>query len=82
MIKDSFGRKVKPTHKFLSVIISEELLQLQIPVVSAFKDAVLHQRLAHVASPRVKIPSVVRRSRVNQNVQTVYAEAPAGSGSD
>lgn len=68
------------THKLLSVVVGEELLQLKAPVVSSFEDAVLHQRLAHVAPPRVQIPSVVGRSGIDQDVQTVHAETPREGG--
>lgn len=44
-----------------------------------FQDAVLQQRLAHVASPRIQMPSVVRRSWIDQDVQTVHAETPGRS---
>ena len=68
------------THKLLSVVVGEELLQLQAPVVSSLEDAVLQQRLTHVAAPRVQIPRVVRRPGVHQDVQTVHAETPGERG--
>ena len=64
----------------MSFVVGEELLQLEAPVVPSLQDAVLQQRLAHVAAPRVQIPSVVRRSGVDQDVQTVDAETPGGGG--
>ena len=67
------------THKFLPVVISKKLLQLQVPVVPSLEDTVLKQRLTHVASPRVKVASAVRRPRVHQDVQAVHTETPAGA---
>ena len=72
----------KVTHKLLSVVVGEEPLQLEAPVVPSLQDAVLQQRLAHVASPRVQIASVVRRAGIDQDVQTVHTETPAGGGEE
>lgn len=64
------------THKLLSVVVDEELLQLQAPVVAALEDAVLLHRLAHVAPPRVQVPRAVGRARAHQDVQAVHTETP------
>lgn len=66
------------TYKLLSIVVGEELLQLEAPVVAPLQDAVLQQRLTHVAPPRVQVPSVVGSTGVNQDVQAVHAEAPEG----
>lgn len=67
------------TYKLLPVVVGEELLQLKAPVVSLSEDAVVLQRLAHVAPPRVQMTGTVRRSRIHQNVQTVHTETPTGA---
>lgn len=66
------------TYELLSVVVGEELLQLEAPVVAPLQDTVLQQRLAHVAPPRVQVAGVVGRTGVNQDVQAVHAEAPEG----
>lgn len=69
---------IEVTHKLLSIVIGEELLQLDIPVMPPFEDAILQRWLTHVAPPRVKIPSIVRSSGIDQEVKTVHTETPGG----
>lgn len=74
--KTTANQKNIVTYKLLAIVIGKEFLQLEVPVMATFKDAIWQQRLAHVASPGVLITSIVRRSGVNQDVQAVHAETP------
>lgn len=47
------------TYELLSIVIGEELLQLEAPVVAPSQDTILLRWLAHVAAPRVQVAGAV-----------------------
>ena len=65
------------TYELLAIVVDEELLQLEVPVVSPLQDTVAEEGLAHVAAPWVLVAGAVGHARAHQDVQTVHTETPA-----